>query len=340
MKLCEIKKPKHVEPKLPLAKPEDIQAVREAVGFLFAVQKRLEKLDSLYKDTDDYGGIGIYSHSISFRWFGGGGENIPTHETRVIRQIVAEELKKRPHLRRFLSTRVEMPSGEGEINIPWLSGYWSDEWQSAWKAAGMKHVDYDRMVKDMSALGEAVLLYRVNEDLLSQAERANMLLKLLKKSFHAIADASDPPVILVHNLQKFVVISAMKTGGWVMILHKDSKTQKIKAATEEDIIRVLDSLRPVKESQDDVALVWQVAAKEKARRKRVSMAAEVDGQNFKFIQGEIMNIDMTTRKVDVYAYGKSWYIPMKPDDDDRFTLEKDPQSDFYWVKSIEHDEDL
>jgi hypothetical protein len=181
---------------------------------------------------------------------------------------------------------------------------------------------------------------KVNEDLLSQTERANMLLKLLKKSFHAIADAGDPPAILVHNLQKFAVISAMKTGGWVMVLHKDSKTQKIKAATEEDVIRVLDSLRPVKESQDDVALVWQLAAKEKAKRKRVSMAAEVDGQNFKFIQGEIMNIDMTTRKVDVYAYGRSWYIPMKPDDDDRFTLEKDPQSDFYWVKSIEHDEDL
>lgn len=144
MKLFEIKKPKQVEPSLPAAKPEDIQAVHEAVGFLFAVQKRLEQMDADYKDTFGYGGIGIYSHYISFRMFTDG--SIPTNDKRAIRQIVAEELRKRPQLKRFLANKVEMPIGEGEINVPWLAGYWSDEWQAAWAAAGMQHVDHADMV--------------------------------------------------------------------------------------------------------------------------------------------------------------------------------------------------
>ena len=153
------------EPALPPAKDEDIQAVREAVGFLFAVQKRLEKMDSIYKDDDGYGGIGIYGHHISFRWFGGGGEAIPTAERQAIRKIVKEERAKRKQLKRFLSDRVQMEPGEGDICVPWLSGYWSPEWQSAWKAAGMKHVDYEDMVKDMHSLGEAVKLHEIVDDI-------------------------------------------------------------------------------------------------------------------------------------------------------------------------------
>lgn len=91
---------------------------------------------------------------------------------------------------------------------------------------------------------------------------------------------------------------------------------------------------------DDVALVWQLVAKERAKRKRVSMAAEVEGQTFKFIQGEIMNANLADRKVEVYAYGRMWSIPMQPDDDQRYTLKKDEQSDFYWVTNVEQDEDL
>jgi hypothetical protein len=151
MKLLEPK-----QPALPPAKPEDIEAVGEAVGFLFAVQKRLEKLDELYVDPDGYGGIGIYSYFISFRWFGGGGEAIPTADRQAIRKIVKEERAKRKQLQRFLSDEVQFD--EDSIEIPWYKVWISDnspEWASAWKASGMKHHDYEDMAGEIRALGEA-----------------------------------------------------------------------------------------------------------------------------------------------------------------------------------------
>jgi hypothetical protein len=157
MILSEIRKPAFKEPVLPAAKDEDIQAVREAVGFLFAVQKRLEKLDERYADTDDYGGIGIYHHYIGFRWFGGGGESIPTADKQAIRTIVKEERSKRRQLCRFLGAKVLFEDGEGSIAIDWLhdQGFGRNPaWDNAWHAAGMKHVDYSDMVKDLHALGD------------------------------------------------------------------------------------------------------------------------------------------------------------------------------------------
>jgi hypothetical protein len=169
--LLEAKKQVFKKPPLPPAKEEDIQAVREAVSFLFAVQKRLEKLDELYRDDDYYGGIGIYGHNISFRWFGGGGEHIPPADKAAIRKIVKEERAKRKHLQRFLADKIVFEPGEGSIDIPWLSGYWSPEFQAAREAAGLKHVDYSDMVKEIHSLAEAR-----EED-----EHGSLFLTLLRK---------------------------------------------------------------------------------------------------------------------------------------------------------------
>jgi hypothetical protein len=220
MKLLEIKKPK--QPALPPAKPEDIEAVREAVGFLFAVQKRLEKMDELYADTEDFGGIGIYHHDISFRWFGGGGEAIPRNDQRAIRQIIKEERAKRKNLKLHLSDKVEMEVGEGTISVPWLPemGPGCAEWDAAWAAAGMKHVDYPDMVKDLHALAES---HKFVSD--EDADQVEFELNLLKKHLEKQLPGCDITVgkhtnggdlHLVYNLKMFFICHPLSEVGKIM----------------------------------------------------------------------------------------------------------------------------
>jgi hypothetical protein len=222
-KVEEARAPKRQEPALPPAKPEDIEAVREAVGFLFAVQKRLEKLDELYADPDSYGGIGIYSHYISFRWFGGGGERIPATEKQAIRKIVKEERAKRKQLQRFLSDTVQFDEGEGGIEVPWYK-VWasgnSPEWDAAWKAAGMKHVDYEDMVGDIHALAESHKF--VSDEDAEQVEFELGLLKrfLLKQlpgdSITMGSGTNGGSLTVVHNLKHFFIEHHLSEMGKIM----------------------------------------------------------------------------------------------------------------------------
>jgi hypothetical protein len=113
--------------------------------------------------------------------------------------------------------------------------------------------------------------------------------------------------------------------------------------TEEDALTFFHNFvihYPVKESQDDdVPLVWLLVAKEKAKQKRVSIAAEVELKGMNFITGEIMQVDIPASQVHIYAYSRTWSLPMRAEDDERYTLVKDERSDFYWVKDLDHEAD-
>lgn len=186
---------------------------------------------------------------------------------------------------------------------------------------------------------------KLKEDLLSKAERTALLKKLLSASgFFAKIDVDG-------------LLKVFHVGDWTFDIKPHGQGWKAEASGIDynvgDIVRVekrckdeqavidyLSSMRSVKEAQDDdVPLVWKLAAQEKAKRKRVSIEVTVDNmiKGLSFITGEIMVVDIPAAQVQIYAYGRTWVLPMRSEDDSRYTLEKDSQSDFYWVKDIEHE---
>jgi len=184
----------------------------------------------------------------------------------------------------------------------------------------------------------------VKEELLSKRERIALLSKLLSNSGFYARDDNFGWVNVFH-LGDYSAKVTPHGQSWEIIAsgvdqNAGHKEHRKRGKDEQAVIDWLTAFRParkVKEDQDDdVPLVWKLAAQQKAKRKRVSIAAEVELKGMNFITGEIM-ADIPGAKVEIYAYSRAWYLPMRSEDDSRYTLVKDKQSDFYWVKDIDHE---
>jgi len=144
---------KKVEPKVQYGE-EDLKRVRQAVGLLFEVQAKMEKLDDLWADQGS-GGVGIYMHFISFRWMGGGGEKPPKRETQLCQKYVMEAVQTRPELKQIFTGQSMQVDEEGSVDFPWavhdISG---PEMKRFWAAFhdNVSSVDYEDMKKDFDAL--------------------------------------------------------------------------------------------------------------------------------------------------------------------------------------------
>lgn len=189
----------------------------------------------------------------------------------------------------------------------------------------------------------------IKEELLSKRERIALMAKLLSKTGFYAKD-NDFGWVNVYHLGQFSAMVTPYGQAWEVeaaIPGIETSVRKKRCKDEAAVMAFLNKLKTLEKQEtldeaqdDDVPLVWKLAAQQKAKRKRVSMAAEIEHKGLNFITGEIMNVDIPGAKVEVYAYSRSWYLPMRSEDDSRYTLVKDKLSDFYWVKDIDHDEDL
>jgi hypothetical protein len=194
----------------------------------------------------------------------------------------------------------------------------------------------------------------IKEDVLSATDRAAMLRKLLIKNgfptksglpkTKADREANVPFLVAQLNIA-WVVIRPLPDDTWELRFPSSPSYTGQYCTSESEILDVLQAknaanIKRVTEAHDDeIPLVWKIASQQRAKGKRVSMAAGVELQGLHYIQGEIMHIDFSKAIVDVLAYGRYWHLPMRSEDDSRYTLNKDQQSDFYWVHDIAHDED-
>jgi hypothetical protein len=117
-----------------------------------------------------------------------------------------------------------------------------------------------------------------------------------------------------------------------------------KTGSEQDVLRdfllhrkgksTLKEAEPAKNKP----LIWQIVAQQIQKRIRVSIDAIIlqptalRPNNHIHVVGEISRIDGNT--IHVYADRHFYSFTIRSDDDERYTLEKDKHSSFYWVKDV------